>query len=1007
MLSFSPDGEILASGGQLWRFAAKSRTFAEDTQLNLQEDVKARYSKGDIYDIKYSPDSTRLGVAGNIGVWLYDGQTGELINLLSRHTGEVWKISFSSDGQILASANADHTVHLWDANTGAYLRTLEGHTDDVFDVSFSPDGQLLASGSADGTVRLWDVSTWHQLHTFEAHTHGQVHIVSFSPDERTFASVSGTEIRLWEVGTWSLLHTLTAHTSPVHKLSFSPDGKLLASVAPHQLGDNRVRIWDVSTGNHLRWFPANAHLDNFSFSPDGNILATGGVIHIPGVSGGPEEIVTPHLWDVSTWDLLRTFEPQFEYSNFHTFANFAISFSPDGKLLATRGETVGIHLWDVSTGNLLRTLPMGSNRSLPLLFSPNGEVLVDVATTGIHFWEVRTGKFLHSHTGYAVRRIWTVNASFSPNGQLFVSESSSTSTHYLWNVSTGNLLNILDGVGHLSFSPDGKIIFGSPFGDNKLNLFWDTNTGEHLFSMSGNISFSPDGSLLAVADGRIIIFEVSKLRVGDTTSLHIIKSPQAGGDLAFSPDGQRLASWKGQARLPGDGKIIQIWDVSTGQVLHTFEGHTSEVWSTAFSPDGRIFASISNAETNLWDVSTGQVLHTFEGHTSNWNTSVFFTPFSDAFKPLPPCCTVGTFSPTSFSPDGRTFASVNGPEINLWDVTTGQVLHTFEGHTGDVWRVSFSPDGQLLGSMSIDREERSVRVHVWDVLTSSHLHTSKGNSFLFSPDGQIFASINGPEINLWDVSTWERLSTIRRHTGNVSEVFFSSDGSLFASISGDGLVFLWDVTAISTPKQSHLAADVNQDGVVNIQDLVAVAAAIGQGGETAADVNGDGNVNIQDLVAVAAAIGADAAAPAVIRQQATRQLTATDVQQWIRQAQQLDLTAPRTQRGLLFLQYLLAALTPQETILLANYPNPFNPETWIPYQLAKPTEVTLTIYDINGRVVRDLDLGHQRAGMYHSQSRAAYWDGKNVVGEPVASGVYFYTLKAGEFTATRKMLIQK
>ena len=131
------------------------------------------------------------------------------------------------------------------------------------------------------------------------------------------------------------------------------------------------------------------------------------------------------------------------------------------------------------------------------------------------------------------------------------------------------------------------------------------------------------------------------------------------------------------------------------------------------------------------------------------------------------------------------------------------------------------------------------------------------------------------------------------------------------------------------------------------------------------------------------------------------------MQHWIRQAQQLDLTALRTQRGLLFLQYLLTALTPQETILLANYPNPFNPETWIPYQLAKPADVTLTIYDIQGRVVRDLDLGHQRPGMYQSRARAAHWDGRNDIGEPVASGVYFYTLTAGNFTATRKMLIRK
>ena len=98
---------------------------------------------------------------------------------------------------------------------------------------------------------------------------------------------------------------------------------------------------------------------------------------------------------------------------------------------------------------------------------------------------------------------------------------------------------------------------------------------------------------------------------------------------------------------------------------------------------------------------------------------------------------------------------------------------------------------------------------------------------------------------------------------------------------------------------------------------------------------------------------------------------------------------------------------PEKPALLVNYPNPFNPETWIPYQLAEPTDVALTIYDIQGRVVRDLNLGHQRAGIYQSKSRAAYWDGRNAQGEPVASGVYFYTLKAGDFTATRKMLIRK
>ena len=107
------------------------------------------------------------------------------------------------------------------------------------------------------------------------------------------------------------------------------------------------------------------------------------------------------------------------------------------------------------------------------------------------------------------------------------------------------------------------------------------------------------------------------------------------------------------------------------------------------------------------------------------------------------------------------------------------------------------------------------------------------------------------------------------------------------------------------------------------------------------------------------------------------------------------------------LEQLLVALTPKETTLLPNYPNPFNPETWIPYQLAEPADVTISIYTADGKLVRTLELGHQEVGIYESRSRAAYWDGRNALGEPVASGVYFYTFTAGKFTATGKMLIRK
>ena len=104
---------------------------------------------------------------------------------------------------------------------------------------------------------------------------------------------------------------------------------------------------------------------------------------------------------------------------------------------------------------------------------------------------------------------------------------------------------------------------------------------------------------------------------------------------------------------------------------------------------------------------------------------------------------------------------------------------------------------------------------------------------------------------------------------------------------------------------------------------------------------------------------------------------------------------------------VLGTVAVGKTGLLPNYPNPFNPETWIPYQLSEPAEVTVTIYAVNGTVVRTLDFGHRRAGSYASQSRAAYWDGRNAQGEPVASGIYFYTLRAGDFSATRKMVIRK
>ena len=212
--------------------------------------------------------------------------------------------------------------------------------------------------------------------------------------------------------------------------------------------------------------------------------------------------------------------------------------------------------------------------------------------------------------------------------------------------------------------------------------------------------------------------------------------------------------------------------------------------------------------------------------------------------------------------------------------------------------------------------------------------------------------------------------------------------------------------------------DVNRDTVVNTKDLMVIAANLGLARPMAnprADVNNDGIVNALDLVIVAQHIEDRTPAvkvrepniPAPAIHGSVTALDLATIQGWIDMAQLEDDGSAIFDLGIANLEGLLVSQMPTETKLLRNYPNPFNPETWIPYQLAEATEVAISIYAVNGNLVRTLALGHQAAGTYQSKSQAAYWDGRNELGERVASGVYFYTFTAGDFSATGKMLIRK
>ena len=200
--------------------------------------------------------------------------------------------------------------------------------------------------------------------------------------------------------------------------------------------------------------------------------------------------------------------------------------------------------------------------------------------------------------------------------------------------------------------------------------------------------------------------------------------------------------------------------------------------------------------------------------------------------------------------------------------------------------------------------------------------------------------------------------------------------------------------------------DVNGDGSVDNIDLTLVAIALGSD-NLKYDVNGDGSVDADDVRAVSDAISDAAAAPAINVDLKGLDIDFDRVQEEIEMLLAAGDLSIEGQRVLRYLQHLLASARPSETVLLANYPNPFNPETWIPYHLATSTDVRINIYDAQGVLVRALTLGHQVAGYYTSRSRAAYWDGRNALGERVASGIYFYQLQTDEVSPMRKMVILK
>ena len=815
---------------------------------------------------------------------------------------------------------------------------------------------------------------------------GWISDIAYSPDGNLLAVGTAIGIWIYDVHSGEELALLTGHTSPVESVAFSPDGTMLASGG--SWGDETVRLWDVATGNpKVALTKHRGSIDSVVFSPDGTMLA----------SGGSDRVV--QLWDAQTGQPVARLVA-------HTRWISDIAFSPDGNTLASGGgwgdDTV--LLWDMTT-------------LLPDTITGDTKATLKGHVNGVE------------------------SVALSPDGTT-VASGGADKTVRLWDAQTGKPIIILEGhtdeVGSLAFSPDGQILV-SGSGDGTIRL-WHTN-GELKATLTryagsiNNLAFSPDGTTLASATGsEVQLWDAKTWQFKTIFAAHI-----GGSTVAFSPDGTTFAA--------GDGRAVQLWDVATWHPKGLLTGHTGRVTSIAFSPDSRTLASGSADHTGrLWDVPTRQLTTVLIGHTYGIN-SVAFSPdgntlatgngYWDRTLRLWDVTTgqqyatfmrrLTSIESVAFSPDGTTLASGNSDgTVLLWDPITGRHKATIAAHADYIRDIAFSPDGRTLaiGGQELATSDRTNNhtVRLLDVATGQRQATLAAHrwdafSVTFSPDGRTLASGGYDKtVRLWDVPTRQLKATLVGHTDSVRSVAFSPDGTTLASGSWDGTVLLWDFTPRMIP------GDVNRDGVVSILDMTFVGSNLGQTGKHDADVNEDGIVDILDLVKVAGIYSETMipTAPIAFLSPENRKigdlsnLNRDTVQGWINMAHAADDGSPIYQRGIAVLKQLLAALPPQETpsvprvsALLPNYPNPFNPETWIPYRLADDTDVILTIYDTQGAPVRRLDLGYQPAGYYTDRAKAAYWDGRAETGESVASGVYFYSLSAGNYSATRKMLILK
>ncbi len=574
------------------------------------------------------------------------------------------------------------------------------------------------------------------------------------------------------------------------------------------------------------------------------------------------------------------------------------------------------------------------------------------------------------------------------------------------------LLSDSDGYNrYVIFSPDEKTIVGA---GKKGLRFWNIDLAEK------EPEDIQDLNVLPTTIDQNNVPEVDPIISVDPIVTSKETMPDIQG-IDYSPDGTELVVackfgvWIYDPILNNE---VTLLDSNLG-------GHKDTVASVKYSPDGNILVSTGDGPVRLWDIKnkrlkyklpTPKIRANFYGAQQAefiTGTNIVVIPMSvhihfydmstGKYKYSLGELTDGIKS-GAISPNNKLIVSSSENTLLLWDI---------ESYPS----VTISPD--TINSLEVD-QELSFDVNItnakdisgyqillnYDRNKLEYIETQYGN---FLQDQLILQSkVSGNTVYFGALSSTTseidgsgKLLTVKFKTKVAEDSVIELNDVILTDSKGSKF-YAWinDVEVLPPPDCDFLnIKDVNRDCQINIQDLVLVATSLGSRTPEEYDVNDDGIINIVDLVLVAGSLGNINGAPSI---QGNHQ---HQIEQWIEQAKQLNLDDPIFQKGILALEQLLRK--PIETKLLSNYPNPFNPETWIPYQLSEPSNITLSIHSIDGNIIRTLSLGYKQQGLYHDRNKAIYWDGKNDIGETVSSGIYFYTLITKNFTQTKKMLILK